>query len=376
MPPNVTAERFAGCLIGQCLGDALGFPIEGTPPETCIPYAERMRNAGPEKFLATTLLVTLARFNTSVQKAVQEGTRPERLSFPLGQYTDDAQLRRELPFGQYTDDSQLARELMQSYAALGRFDPEDYAARICAIFREHRIVGRGRATNMAAERLAQGIPWKESGVPPPDAGNGTAMRAGPVGLLFGDNSEEMIRVAGEQSWITHQDPRCWAGAVAIAGAVALAARPQELRVTDFLGQLSEWVRTVHPAFAEDILRLAEWVQLPPGEAAPVIARCGAPDFYDDWKWISPFVVPSVLWSLYAFQRSPEDYWETICTAIEAGGDVDTTAAMAGAICGAHVGLRRLNPRMAHLVNDQGTWGYDQLVDLARRCYDRKWSQEP
>jgi ADP-ribosylglycohydrolase len=47
----------------------------------------------------------------------------------------------------------------------------------------------------------------------------------------------------------------------------------------------------------------------------------------------------VLWSLYSFLRSPEDYWETVCTAIAVGGDVDTTAAMAGAVSGAYLDCR-------------------------------------
>jgi ADP-ribosylglycohydrolase len=28
-------DQFSGCLVGQCLGDALGFPVEGFPEEMC-----------------------------------------------------------------------------------------------------------------------------------------------------------------------------------------------------------------------------------------------------------------------------------------------------------------------------------------------------
>ena len=49
----------------------------------------------------------------------------------------------------------------------------------------------------------------------------------------------------------------------------------------------------------------------------------------------------MLWSLYAFLRSPDDYWETICTAIGVGGDTDTMAAIAGAISGARLGVAAL-----------------------------------
>ena len=31
-------DQFRGCLVGQCLGDALGFPVEGHPPAVCRDY--------------------------------------------------------------------------------------------------------------------------------------------------------------------------------------------------------------------------------------------------------------------------------------------------------------------------------------------------
>ena len=244
-----TREQFSGCLVGQCLGDALGFRVEGSPPDICTSYVEQLRTCGAEH--------------------------------PLDAH--DA-----YPFGQYTDDSQLARELMVSYAALGRFDPADYAARIRSIFAENRIVGRGLATDAAAQRLMAGVPWEEAGTPPPHAGNGTAMRAGPVGLLFGDHPDQMIQVAHDQGRITHKDARCSAGSVAIAGAVALAARLGKIEAPLFVWQLSEWVRRFEEHFAEHVLQLTKWLELPPGQAAPIISRCGPRDFLDDWRWISPF----------------------------------------------------------------------------------------
>src|SRR4051812_22059671 len=76
-------EQFSGCLIGQCLGDALGCPVEGMPGVICRYYVEEFLRTG------------------------RAG------SFGRGRYS----------FGQYTDDSQLARELLQSYVARGQFDP-------------------------------------------------------------------------------------------------------------------------------------------------------------------------------------------------------------------------------------------------------------
>jgi poly(ADP-ribose) glycohydrolase ARH3 len=157
--------------------------------------------------------------------------------------------RRSYTSGQYTDDSQLARELIVSYAELGRFEPSDYARKIRSIFRENRIVGRGLATDAAARRLMADVPWEEAGTPSPQAGNRTAMRAGPVGLLFGDDPEQMIQIAHGQGRITHKDLRCSAGSVAIAGAVALAVRSGNIDVPHFVRQLSEWMRGFDERFS-------------------------------------------------------------------------------------------------------------------------------
>lgn len=308
-----------------------------------------------------------------------EGAAPEYCRRYVEQELKNPAVRRRgrspFPFGQYTDDSQLARELLQSYVTCGRFEPQDYANRIAAIFKEGRIVGRGRATTEAAQRLAEGTPWEKAGTLPPSAGNGSAMRAGPIGLVFADEPEKLVQAADDQGRITHRDTRCSAGAVAIAGAVALALRPSPVDIETWVFQLSEWVRAVNAPFAENVLALKEWVHLSPEEVVDPISGCGLmPGFHDQWEGISPFVIGSVLWSLYSFLRTPDDYWETICTAIAVGGDVDTTAAMAGAISGAHVGLDRLPMELASRLTDQGSWEFTELVQLAHRCHAVKYGR--
>ncbi len=92
-----------------------------------------------------------------------------------------------------------------------------------------------------------------------------------------------------------------------------------------------------------------------------------PAHIERWQGISAFVTPSVLWSLYAFLRSPDDYWETICTAIGVGGDTDTMAAIAGAISGARLGVEALPQDLVARLNDNGQWNAVALVELAQSC---------
>ena len=327
-------DQFSGCLIGQCLGDALGFVVEGFSPEACKRYVE--------DFLKT-------------------GQKIEFGRFPF-------------PFGQYSDDSQLARELIQSYVDCKKFEPANYAERIKMIFKEKRIVGFGYATKEAAKRLSQGISWEESGTPPPSAGNGSAMRAAPIGLFFFDNPDLLIEAAQDQGRITHRDPRCSAGSVAISGAVALVLKEKQINMDSFLSTLSDWAGSIEKGFSSEVIKLNQWITMQPEEAVTLIAKAGLDSDYIDeggWRGISPFVVSSVLWSLYSFLRSPDDYWQTICTAIIAGGDVDTTAAMAGAISGAYLGLGAIPTQVSNYLTDRGTWRYNELVELAHQCYEIK-----
>lgn len=198
------------------------------------------------------------------------------------------------------------------------------------------------------------------------------MRVSPVGLWYHDRPEECARVAAEQGCITHQDPRSCAGAVAVAGAVSLALRPGPLQPAAFLDELAAWCEPYSSEFAGYLRSLVEWLKLPPAAAVQIIAAAGAePALVGGWPGISPFVVSSVLWSLYAFLRTPDDYLATISTAIAVGGDVDTTAAMAGAMSGTRLGLSALPAAAAQQLTDRQRWGYEALLKLAEDCYRRR-----
>jgi ADP-ribosylglycohydrolase len=321
-------DRFAGCLVGQALGDALGFLVEGHGGAVCQEY-------------------------------VREFVVPRRVP---------TLTRGRFAFGQYSDDTQLARELSLSMVHSRGFDAADYAARIAAIFSEGRIVGRGRATEKAAQRLAAGITWQLAGSPAPAAGNGSAMRAAPVGLVFANDYATILRVAHEQSLITHLDPRCSAGSIVIAGATALALVDGPLNIEAFCQQLAKWALPFDPVMAQLLEWLPEGVGKSPFE---VLARLKSisQDQTEQWDGISPFVTESVMWSVYAFLSSSDDYWQAVCTALVVGGDVDTTGAMTGAIAGARSGLGGLPMTFVSRLTDQGTWGYSKLAELGKNLVE-------
>jgi ADP-ribosylglycohydrolase len=321
------SDALTGSLLGQALGDALGFVVEAQPPQVAAEYVTHWLRAG---------------------KAGE-------------------QAHPEWPFGQYSDDTQLARELLLSVRAAGRWDPARFGCHLAELFRHELEVGAGPGTRAAARRLLSGISWQESGTPAPYAGNGSAMRAGQLGLLFGA-PDEMCQAACEQSRITHGDPRCAAGSVVVAGAVLLAAQPGALDPAEYLSRLAEWAGCGDGSVADAVGDLKSWCRLDPASAARHLHQAGLdPDYSDEWRGISACVTPSVLWSLYSFLRSPDDYWETICTAIAVGGDTDTMAAMAGAMSGARLGVAALPPHLLEQLTDRGEWSAEQLATLAREC---------
>jgi ADP-ribosylglycohydrolase len=323
-------SKFIGCLIGQAVGDSLGYYVEGNSSKVCSEFIDNI-------------------FSGEIS---------------------DVEKRLPPQFGQYTDDTQLARELLQSFVNRQEFDPEDYARRIASIFAEKRIVGFGHATSQAAEKLIAGDHWQDSGTPPPYAGNGSAMRAGPIGLIFWDNSKKLINAAINQGIITHRDPRCSAGAIAISGAVFLAINSQIIDQNKFLIQLQRWVEPISSDMSSGINDLNLILKLSPEDAYKEIKLIGVDsEYFDIWFGISPFVISSVLWSLYSFFKSPNNYEDAIKTAIRVGGDVDTTAAMTGAISGAFLGMEAIPLNISKYLNDKGTWDKDQLVQLATECYE-------
>ncbi len=197
------------------------------------------------------------------------------------------------------------------------------------------------------------------------------MRSAPLGLLLPDRAA-MCRAAVEQARITHLDSRCGAAAAVVARAAALAALRRPLHRAEFLEDLAGCAEAAADrSVAEAVRGLSLWASLSPAGAARHVHQSGLdPAHMEQWQGISAFVIPSVLWSLYAFLRSPDDYWETVCTAIAVGGDTDTMAAIAGAISGARLGVEALPPDLVDRLNDRGEWGAAALRELAQKCAAR------
>ena len=325
-------DSFVASLLGLCLGDALGAPVEAAPPTDAAAYVAALR-------------------------AGRVGQRR----------------RHPYPFGQYTDDGQLARELVASLAESGGWNPGAFAARLVRAAANGGFIGAGQATARTAARLAAGVGWDEAGEPPPYDGNGAAIRVAMLGPLWAGQHGQLDRVALAQAAITHRDPRPQAAALVVARAAAAMADHAELNPGGLLDLLASVAQPHSPELARAIALVPDWLRLEPAQAWLALADAGLEprSHRAAWQGISASAVPSVVWSLYSALRAPDQWWEAVCVAISPGGDTDSMAAMTGGIVGARVGTAGLPRHLLATLTDRGQWGEAALRQLAERAWEAR-----
>ena len=315
-------DQFVGALVGCAVGDALGAPFEGTPREEIAKVTD-----------------LVADFRPSRRK------------------------KWGRPAGQITDDTQLTVAIAKSMVDTGRVDGAAIAAEFVKLWESGEIVGQGGVADRAVKRLMEGVPWNEAALVDDLPWNGAAMRVSPIGLWDFDDADQLARDATTSSIVTHQHPLAIAGAIATATAVAHASTTRSIGTDEFLQSTSESIAGQSPEFATHILALRDWLTLDETAALEAIASASGQEVRQKGFGISVQVEATVLASLYAFLKHPDDYCATVERAIRVGGDVDTTAAIAGAICGAHNGVDAIPGNLAASVKDG-----PEIQDLGARLF--------
>src|SRR5215212_870094 len=174
------ADRFAGCLLGLAVGDALGAPYEG------LTHADIFWQFGsPEKLVKNPSGDTLF----------------------------------------YTDDTEMMIGVAETLVECGRID-EDH---LCRAFAEnyHPERGYGQGARRVIEAMAKGKDYRTLAAnifPGGSFGNGAAMRVAPVGLVFADSPDELWEQARLSALPTHTHPLGIEGAQLLAFAVGWALR--------------------------------------------------------------------------------------------------------------------------------------------------------
>lgn len=300
-------DRFQGCLLGLAIGDGLGSPVEGMPPDMIYQFF-----GGPEE---------------------------------LCQVPADRNLY-------YTDDTQMTIGVAETLIEHGSIVEDHLVERFVANLDSGRGYGPGAIRVLQA--MSQGRDWRSltaNMFPGGSFGNGAAMRVAPVGLLFHDNLDRVWEEARLSSLPTHIHPLGIEGAQLLAIAVAWLIEHPHFESRRFYKELSQRART-----DEFQWLLSTASHLSVDDTISILGN-------------GIEAQRSVVTSIACFVAAPESYTEAVGRAIGLGGDTDTIAAMTGALSGAHLGVAGIPKSLVQQL-ENGKQGRDEIIMLAERLHER------
>lgn len=252
----------------------------------------------------------------------------------------------QLQPGQWTDDAAMALALADSLAKDGTLDAADLMQRFVDWHERGRYSCTGRCFDIGITTRQALARWAATGNPmagsidPKTAGNGSLMRLAPVALRHFRNPATLRDVAARQSRTTHAAPEavdaCVGLAEMLADAIAGATRSEVLRArTGYAGVI-------------DAIMAGSWR----GKPRTAVRSSG----------YVAHALEAALWSVGASST----FAEAVLRAANLGDDADTTAAIAGQLCGALQGATGIpqdwRTRLAWA--DQITASADALVTKA------------
>ncbi|SDT79457.1 ADP-ribosylglycohydrolase family protein [Actinoplanes derwentensis] len=234
---------------------------------------------------------------------------------------------------EWTDDTEQACCLVSVLAANeseGDFDRDGFAELLAARFEPYRGYGPGAVVML--RQIREGLPWPIAASAAfngqGSCGNGAAMRAAPLGAWHADSLAHAAIAGVRAAEVTHAHPEGIAGGVAVTVAAAVAAAARLNGHRPDRGQLLRATAGHTPAGAvHDGLIEAAGLTVPVPEAAHRLGSGGQATAQD--------TVPFALW---VADRFLDDYPAAVAACVVAGGDVDTTAAIAGGVVAAYTGV--------------------------------------
>lgn len=292
-------SRALGALYGLALGDALGMPTQS------LSRAEIVARYG----------------------AVVGGFHPGPDGHPLA---------AGLPAGSVTDDTEqavlLARLVM---AGRGEVDATALARDLLAWEESMRARGSldllGPSTRQALAALAAGADVAEAGWH--GVTNGAAMRVAPVGIATSSRDPRLLedRVVAA-SRLTHNTGLALAGAAAVAAAVSagIDGDPLPVAISRAVAAAASAAGRGRWIAGADVAARIAWATglvagLPQHQVPGTVYRLVGTSLATQESVPAAFAVAAAI---------PGDPWLACRLAASLGGDCDTIAAMAGAICGA------------------------------------------
>ena len=241
----------------------------------------------------------------------------------------------------WTDDTEQACCLVATLAAGaedagGQFDRDGFAALLGERFEPYRGYGPGAVVML--RQIREGLPWPIAAAAAFDGqgscGNGAAMRAAPLGAWHADSLAHAAAQGVRAAEVTHAHREGIAGGVAVTVAAAVAAAARLNGHRPDRGQLLRATAGHTPATVvrDGLAEAAGLTAVTVAEAAHRLGSGGQATAQD--------TVPFALW---VADRFLDDYPAAVAACVVAGGDVDTTAAIAGGVVAAYTGRDGIPP---------------------------------
>jgi ADP-ribosylglycohydrolase len=239
------------------------------------------------------------------------------------------------PPWEWTDDTEEACCLVATLAE-GDFDRDAFAELLARRFEPYRGYGPGAVVML--REIREGLPWPIAAAAAfngqGSCGNGAAMRAAPLGAWHADSLARAAIQGVRAAEVTHAHPEGIAGGVAVSVAAAFAAAARLNGHRPDRGQLLRATAGHTPAgIVHD--GLTEAAGLPRATVAEAAERLGSGS-----RATAMDTVPFALW---VADRFLDDYPAAVAACVVAGGDVDTTAAIAGGVVAGHTGRDGIPP---------------------------------
>lgn len=220
----------------------------------------------------------------------------------------------------WTDDTAMALSIVDELEAHRGIDRDSLAHRFGARYLADWHRGYGPNAHNILRAIGAGVPWQTASLTvfggEGSKGNGSAMRATPIGAYFDDDLGRCAQEAEHSADPTHGHPEARAGAIAIAVGAALMSH-STLTGEAFLDAVL--ARTPLSSVRQGIEKAHSLKHIDDARSAGAILGNGIGVICED-------TVPFCLWVASRFNTSFEEaMWATV----SALGDRDTTCAIVG-----------------------------------------------
>ena len=304
--PLTLQERIHGALAGLAIGDALGMPTE------FMTFAQIRESYGwVERFVS-----------------------PLKTHFHHG-----------LPAGRITDDTGQALAVCRAYLGAGGLTPQSMARELLAWADQEPAIDQlvGPSTVQALQRLKNGEDPRRSGCE--GTTNGAAMRAPVVGMAHHGDPQACLPDVVSMCLPTHGTGPAISGAAAVACAVAEAMR-EGASLQSILAAARQGADAGYEVGNRECAwkwstPLSERIKLAERLVEQSSGTEQALRALYDFVGVNVLVAESVASAFGVVLLAGGDPYRAICYGANLGGDTDTIAAIAGAVCGAWQGIRAI-----------------------------------